>query len=187
MKGIQRTNDKNDPRDFYQTPEIAIQAMLPFFAIKSREYFDPCAGNKPIEKVFRENGYSSFLSRDKVYDGYDFLKDENHYDAIIMNPPFNQKYKFLDHAFSHAKRTIVILPMLTVNYHIMITRYLSRPDFLGKLVMAPKFYMTENYQVGIEKCGGSTAYAWFCWDNMEENSPEDPSLEWYCDLRKMQK
>jgi hypothetical protein len=180
MKSIIRAAAKDDLRDFRQTPEIAVAALVASGLFSPhRNYHDPACGASPIGRVLRGHGYP-VSEHDLFIDGVDFLSDQGLYDTIVMNPPYNRKYEFLNHSFEIGRRTIAILPMQWVNYNITIKQYLSRSDFVGKVLLTPKFFMTEEYQTTLAHRGGNTAYAWFVWDR--ENSRGASSQEWYVNL-----
>jgi hypothetical protein len=180
MKSIVRSARADDTRDFRQTPEVAVLALCESGLLDPKaHYLDPCCGNRPIGHVLQKYGYA-IEEHDLFIDGVDYLTDDAYRDSVIMNPPYNQKYAFLDHALETAQAVYAILPLQWANYNVTIQKYFSRPDYMGKLLLTPKFQMTDAYQTTLTCRGGNTAYAWFIWKAAHQS--HGVSREWYGNL-----
>lgn len=88
--------------DFYQTPSCMTKEIVEWSLMqfgKDSKIFDPCCGKYAIGKVLRNYGYNNLVEKDLMY-GYDFLQDnsDEHYDLIVMNPPFKLFDKFVEKA-----------------------------------------------------------------------------------------
>ena len=180
---------KKTEKDFYQTPEVCVKALCQSFVFRRElNYLDPCAGNGVIGKIFKEYGIN--IDESDLYygeDKRDFLLGEfDHYSAVIANPPYSLKNQFIDRALDIADYVYMILPMQVVNYNRFHEKYLARPEYKGRLLMTPKFFMTDDYQVGLDHPGGVSSYAWFCWSNIiQEAEDVSSSWEWYINLRDL--
>jgi hypothetical protein len=158
-------------KDFYQTNPRMIKALIDNFSpvLSNSKIIDPCCGNHIIHNVLLTSG----ISVDE-FDLYPF--DDNTlqcdfldcgdilttYDTIIMNPPYSSKYLFLDHALKYFKNVFCLLPEISLNYNIMNEKYLSAPQYWGKLKMYPKMFLHEGIE---DKFGGTTCYSWLYFSN----------------------
>ncbi len=163
-----RTNGIN--KDFFQTPEICVQALYNKIDIfGNQRILDPCCGQKPIGNALRKNEKQDIDEFDISIDGYDFLSEYKSndgrclYDTIIANPPYSKKDKFIKQALNIARDVYMILPMQVCNYNSFHRNFLNIPEYYGRILMTPKFFMSQNYQVGLMERGGISAYAWFHW------------------------
>lgn len=94
-----RKKKENSPKnDFYQTPKCVTWELIDKYLkdnlSKDATILDPCCGLYAIGNELRNAGYKNITERDISY-GDDFLEEglfakyqDEHYDAIIMNPPF---------------------------------------------------------------------------------------------------
>lgn len=151
-------------RDFYQTPELCVEAIIPY--IGQSEVWDPCCGDGAIGNVLKR--HSIPVVETDLYSGpkhlrRDFLLtgDAKKCDVIVMNPPFARKKEFIIHAIKKADYVFCILSMQVVNYNDFSREILTLPEYRGRIKMVPKFFMTEDPQPGIPKTGGNAQYAWF--------------------------
>lgn len=106
MKGKNYANRKPESErplnDFYPTPSCMVKALIEsgfFNQFLENDIYDPCCGKYAIGNVLREYGCKNIIEKDLMY-GQDFLADytDNHYDAIIMNPPFKLFNQFVEKA-----------------------------------------------------------------------------------------
>jgi hypothetical protein len=176
-----------DKTDFYQTPEVCTTALIREFSLdQSMTYLDPCCGQRAIGNVFRRHRIP--IQEEDLYptdqgESKNFLTSpgESH-DCIVANPPYSKKNSFILHAISRFDHVFMILPMQVVNYNEFHAIFLNRKEYMGRLLMTPKFFMTEEYQVGLTQRGGVSSYAWFYWSRVGEKLVPAESFERYCDL-----
>ena len=109
--GHNRNNDREE-NDFYPTPDNATQSLL------DRQKFDgniwECAcGNGAMSKLMIKEGYdvysSDLIDRGYGETGIDFLQSTKQVDNIVTNPPFNLATEFTTHAFTLARKKVVML------------------------------------------------------------------------------
>ncbi|MFA5398543.1 MAG: hypothetical protein WC346_21195 [Methanogenium sp.] len=155
-------------KDFYQTNPKMIAALFLHFnsIIRFTSVLDPCCGKHAIRNFLRVNdigiGEFDLYPENNNFPKVDFLKyfnDGNHYDTVIMNPPYSSKYLFLDHALKCFKNIFCLLPEISLNYNIINEKYLSMPRYWGKIKMYPKMFLHEGTE---DKFGGTTCYSWLC-------------------------
>lgn len=179
---------QRDKKDFYQTPVVAVEALwlttLKSFP-KESIILDPCKGGGVIGGVLREAGFENIREIEKypvdvTESPVDFLEYDRPVDIIVGNPPYSQKYKFIDHALTLADYVFFIFPVAMISYNNFHTEYLNRPEYIGRVLLTPKFFMDENDRGRSIKRGGSGAYAWFCWSKRGRDS--NGSMETYYNL-----
>ena len=110
--------------DFYPTPscmvEELINSQVSIFneCVEGKIIYDPCCGKYAIGNVLRKKGFTDYnrlIETDLIY-GNDYLeKDDdgnyvnlNHYDIIIMNPPFKKFDDFVGKAKIQADKVFCI-------------------------------------------------------------------------------
>ena len=140
---------------------------------------DPCSGTGVIHK-----GLSGLFYRIKYFDKYtgvkkgNFLLHNKKYDIISMNPPYSQKYKFMDKAFRQARFVFVLYPLNTLNYLVIHEKYEDKPEYVGFIKMSPKMLLDETLN---PKQGGNSMYCWLIWDSHKTSNKHEFWLE---DLRE---
>ena len=176
---------RKDDRDFYQTPFPATRALIEFLnPPKDQVILDPCEGKGAITQILREyhlpykgiDLYPQLSSTEEQ----DFLHYEESYKLIIGNPPYYLKNDFIEKALTLAVDVWFILPMQVVNYNIFHREYLDREDYIGRLLLTPKFIMSEESGVEVPRYGGISSYAWFHWSS---SGSSKGSIEHYADIK----
>ena len=94
-------SDKVQGRDLFQTPNYATDLLVPFIPKDVKWIWECASGDGKIMNRLQESGYI-VLGTDLQYgDAYNFLGNLvpiTTIDAIITNPPYSLKYKFIDKA-----------------------------------------------------------------------------------------
>lgn len=128
----------NAQSDECYTPNIAIAPLMKYLD-KSLKWYEPTAGiSKSIVKYLRGNGFDIQSNFDN-----DFLNsDYKDYDAIITNPPYSIKDKFIEKCFNINKPFALLLPVSALQgkkrgkmfhrYGIELLVLNNRVDFTGK-------------------------------------------------------
>jgi hypothetical protein len=100
------------------TPRPAVTPLLQFLR-PSWKIWCPCDDDSSeFVRVFREAGYEVFATH--IKDGGDFFNFSPktmpfEFDAIVTNPPFTGKAKFVKHAMKFGKPTALLLPATWLN------------------------------------------------------------------------
>lgn len=97
-------NPKND--ELYTPPE-AIKPLLPYID-PTWDIWEPTdPGHSKITQMLRDKGISC------IGTSFDFLRNdlEQHYDAIITNPPYSLKDQFLQRCYELRKPFALLLPI----------------------------------------------------------------------------
>ena len=96
-------------RDTFLTPRYATELLLPFIPKSINTIWECAAGDGRIAKVFKNNGYSVISTDIRTFPDveiYNFVTGEKkifykYNFAIITNPPFSIKEKFIDKALEY--------------------------------------------------------------------------------------
>ena len=159
--------------DFFQTPEWAIEVILPYVKSGSR-VLEPTYGLGAISNVLKKHGcevigtdkYPKEGTDVKELDFLNIAKDDEilqGIDMIVFNPPFSDKTRFLQKAMELGKPFLMICPMALMEtekrYNLIKENGLS-------IILIPK---RVNYLRGADNEMGKvwSASSWFL-----GNSPE---------------
>jgi len=174
---IKRSADL-DGLDFYPTPAWATYALI------NNEQFEgdiwECAcGDGSMTEVLRQTGMRVISS--DLYDrgfgepGHDFLASSRHVSNIITNPPFHSAESFVAQCLKLADVKFALLLRLAFLEGANRTR-----TIFHKHPPARVWVFSERitfYPKGAKKAGsGTTAYAWFVWDKVQNGQTE---LRWF--------
>lgn len=129
---------KTSDGDECYTPSYALDVLLPYLD-KSKKYYEATSNiSSNILNCATKNGFNFIGSN-----GKDFLKDKlPNFDAIITNPPYSIKDKFIEKCYKLNKPFALLLPVTAIQgkfrgklfneYGIELLILNSRVDFTGK-------------------------------------------------------
>lgn len=173
---IKRFADLDGP-DFYPTPDWATLALVenePF----EGDIWEPACGDGSMSRVLEGAGHQVYSS--DLYDrgygepGIDFLSSERTCDNIITNPPYNAAEGFVFASLQKAKRKFALLLRLA-----FLEGGNRQRQIFSKTPPSTVWVFSERitfYPAGaVRKGSGTTAYAWFVWD---QESSESTALKW---------
>ena len=109
-------NRRAQGEDFFETPRIAVEALLPFVPSTVKTIWEPTVGLEAISSVLDEHGFSTVVS-DKYpkFEGcpsHDFLTDPFlDCEGIVLNPPFSFKTEFLQRLIESGKWFAMLVPL----------------------------------------------------------------------------
>src|SRR5262249_23222988 len=124
---------------------------------------EPSCGAGMIMDVLRR---SFRVTGGDIRDGYDFLTDDNHHEAIVGNAPFSALQRHIEHALEHAG----FVAMLTrIDFDSAASRrhlFGDNPTFAKKLVLTKRIRW-------IEGSTGSPSYnhCWMLFDREHQGAP----------------
>ena len=96
------------PDNFY-TPEYAINPIIPYLN-KSWQIWECCNGGGNMSSILEKNDLTCIKS--DILTGEDFLtSNRTDFSAIVTNPPFSLKDKFLAKCFESNKPFALLLPL----------------------------------------------------------------------------
>lgn len=188
MNTIRRTykSAKETEKDYYQTNPYMVLALKEWMLENgfnpNSKILDPCCGEGVIANTLNKYFYDvTFYDKFHKIPEYrrDFLNEVNHPDIIVMNPPYSNKYTFIELAMGLADYVFCLLPLNVSNYNMFHRDFEDIPEFVGKIQMTPKMFLDQTTDF---KPGGTAAYTWYVWSNKENSSY---SKTWYKDLIKI--
>jgi hypothetical protein len=128
--------------DNLYTPTIAIEPLIKYLNPEWKIWECTDYGNSLITVTLKQNGFDVVGS--DIISGFDFLKDapDFEFDAIVTNPPYSLKDKFLEKCYQYNKPFALLLPLTALEgkhrsnlygqYGISVIVLDSRIDFTGK-------------------------------------------------------
>lgn len=169
MKSIVRKqiDGKTKQQDLVQTDPRMVMVLADWIKKNIPDYhhmklLDPCCGYGVIWKGLQEVLYNI-----QYFDKYIGRKTQNYLlkeysaDIISFNPPYSNKYKFMNKAFNEARYVFCLLPLNTRNYICIHEDYEDISSYVGYIKMSPKINLSST---GTHKRGGNSMYCWLIWD-----------------------
>lgn len=164
-----RLSERKD--DLYETPEVAVEALLRVEKLP-HHIWEPACGRGRIVNVLRQHGHK-VLATDLVDYGcpdsqsrIDFLLEPQRSfttEAIVTNPPFKLVEQFVRHALWHSPRVFMLL-----RWAFYESR--RRTDILEGCGLARIHCFRKRlpmmHRDGWEgrKANSGMAFAWYVWD-----------------------
>ena len=162
-----KSNRKPGPMDNCQTPPYAIKPLIDWIWMSSvSTIWEPAAGEGILARALEKNGFNLVCSdidpaADITYGQViDFLTEEtsHQYETIVTNPPFSQKFEWLERCYTLGKGFALLLPLETLG----AARAQDLFDMYGVavLLMSPRvdFKMPDAGWMG---GGAQFPVAWF--------------------------
>jgi hypothetical protein len=164
--------EERHANDKYETPYSLTWELQKLNIVKpNATILDPCCGNYAISKWFRE---SNIITEKSLEYGNDFFQDEyedNQFDYIILNPPFDLFDKFIEKAKRIGKTVI------SIGKTDYFSCYQRLENGLWKgLSDIYVFNRKVDYQFPIFEDGtfgvGSLTSGWFIWNKDYDDKPK---------------
>jgi hypothetical protein len=169
--GNRRTPLSERGHDLYETPAVAVEALLRVEQLPHR-IWEPAAGRGAIVRVLRAHGHE-VVAQDLVdysvqaqSHGRDFLLESrapDGVDTIVTNPPFMHADKFVAHALELCPRVVMLLRLAFLESQrrtsILEGRGLARIHVFRKR-------LPMMHRAGWEGRKGNSgmAFCWMVWD-----------------------
>ena len=163
--------------DFYPTPRWATFALIENERFEG-DIWEPACGDGAMSDVLEETG--NRVRSSDLYDrgfgqiGFDFLSAPGVARNIITNPPFNSAEGFVAAGLPKAEQKFALLLRLAflegANRANTIF-HINPPSRVWVFSERITFYPKDAVQAG----SGTTAYAWFVWDQAHQGHTE---LKW---------
>ena len=178
-----RKEDLRNPNDLYETPYCLTWELQKLNIIKpNKTILDSCCGNYAISKWFRD---TNIVTEKSLEYGNDFFEDkyeENQFDYVLINPPFDLWDKFIEKSKKIADTVIAIGK---TDYFSCYQRLQNGIwDTLSDVYV---FNRKVDYQFPIFESGefgvGSLTSGWFVW---KKGYTESPRLH-FIDVQKYAK
>lgn len=174
---LKRFADLDGP-DFFPTPAWATHALIDNETFEG-EIWECACGNGAMSDVLAQTG-QPVVSTDLHNRGYgeggiDFLKSNRRAANIVTNPPYNAAEGFVEAGLHKADRKFALLLRLAFLEGANRQRTIftaAPPSRVWVFSERITFYPAGAVQKGT----GTTAYAWFVWDN---ERPTPTELKWF--------
>jgi hypothetical protein len=165
---VQRHPHAERGLDLYETPDVAVQALLRVEKIPTRVW-EPAAGRGAIVRVLRAHGHDVVASDIFDYGGLDFVGDflaqekmPDGCDCVLTNPPYQIAEPFVAHALKRAPLVIMLLRLAFLESerrcHILENRGLARVHVFRK-----RLPMMHRADWEGRKANSGMAFAWMVW------------------------
>ncbi len=150
-------------RDAYETPAWVTALLLPHIPDRIQNVWEPACGSGKMVRALSvrfDAVYGTDINADR-----DFLfeRTNDHYDAIITNPPYELATEFINRALALTQGRLGFVAMLlrTDFDHAISRSFLfgKCPQFAKKLVLTKRIRWFED-----SRGQPSFNHAWFVWD-----------------------
>lgn len=105
--------DKISPLDCCATPSYGVKPLLPFLNIYSR-IWECASGDGMIADYLKSQGYAYIISTDLSRGDNFFEYEPVAWDIIVTNPPYSQKFDWMERAYELGKPFALLLPVETL-------------------------------------------------------------------------
>lgn len=176
--------DRGD--DLYQTPEVAVHALLRVEDVPQCVW-EPACGPGAIVRVLRQAGrvvYATDLVRydspDQDESGWDFLMERQTpigVQAIVTNPPFKNAGEFVAHALDLCPRVIMLLRLAFLESDRR-TPILDNGSLARVHVFRKRLPMMHRDGWEGRKANSGMAFAWFVWERGHTGPCELRRVSW---------
>jgi hypothetical protein len=180
---VQRHTYAERGLDLYETPAVAVEALLRIEKIPQR-IWEPAAGKGAIVRVLRNHGHAVIASDIYDYGGLDFVGDfraqekmPDGCDCILTNPPYQIVEPFVARALDLAPLVILLLRLAFMESErrspILENRGLARVHVFRK-----RLPMMHRDQWAGRKANSGMAFAWFVWDRAHRGPSTVRRISW---------
>lgn len=164
-----KKNLQNVPiRDRCQTPPYALDPIIPYLN-KEWTIWEPAVGEGYLANGLMESGFE-VVGTDIVFsteeDDQDFLTcDIPDVDAIVTNPPYSIKYKWIARCYEIGLPFALLIPTDTIGNKSAQKYFRKYGVELMVLNKRVNFKMPEK---GWEGAGAFFSTSWYCWNILPE-------------------
>jgi hypothetical protein len=168
---VQRRTFAERGPDLYETPAVAVEALLRVEQLPCR-LWEPACGPGAIVRVLRAAGHE-VIGGDLIdygdpthFYGRDFLMERKvpeGCEAIVTNPPFKLAEEFVAHALQLCPRVAMLLRLAFLESERRC-EILEGCGLARVHVFRKRLPMMHRAEWQGPKVNSGMAFAWFCWD-----------------------
>jgi hypothetical protein len=170
--------------DLYQTPRVAIEALLRVESIPATVW-EPAAGRGAIVRVLEAHGHTVITSDIHQYGFHltfcrDFLLETElpaGVECIMTNPPFNIAEPFIERALQLCPIVVMLLRLAFLESErrcgLLENRGLARVHVFRK-----RLPMMHRDEWAGRKANSGMAFAWFVWDRAHVGPATIHRISW---------
>lgn len=168
--------DRKD--DLYETPEVAVEALLRVEKLP-HHIWEPACGPGSIVNVLRAAGHEVHAT-DLVdhgcpdsESGVDFLMEwAPGFPAIVTNPPFKLAAAFVEHALTLSPKVVMLLRLAFLESERR-TSILDNGQLARVYVFRNRLPMMHRHGWQGPRSSSAVPFAWFVWDRNHYNRPTE--------------
>jgi hypothetical protein len=172
--------------DLYETPDVAVEALLRVEHLPLR-IWEPACGPGRIVRVLRSHRHEIFASDLVDYGtdptahyGRDFLAEQQApegFTCILTNPPYQWVEDFVAHALELCPRVIMLLRTAFLESDRR-TRILEGCGLARVHVFRKRLPMMHRAGWEGRKSNSGMSFSWFVWDRSYRGSPVLHRISW---------
>src|SRR5215475_3710298 len=181
---VQRHELADRKDDLYETPTVAVEALLRVEKLPER-LWEPACGRGKIVEALNVAGHVVYAT-DLVDYGWnhlsriDFLMEKqiiSGVEAIITNPPFKLAEEFVEHALYLCPKVIMLLRLAFLESERR--SYLLDNGNLARIyVFRKRLPMMHRDGWQGRKANSGMAFAWFVWDKSHQGPAMIRRISW---------
>jgi hypothetical protein len=173
--------------DLYETPAVAVEALLRVHPLPAGAIWEPACGRGAIANVLRAHGHTVVCTDLVDYGldpmaryGVDFLNESQlpaGVTAVVTNPPYMLANEFVAHALE-------LCPNVTMLLRLAFLESERRSPILDgaglKRILAFRKRLPMMHRDGWEgrKANSGMAFAWFVWERGYRGHPITRRISW---------
>src|SRR5262249_39221305 len=183
----QRHSHVERGHDLYETPAVAVEALLRVLALPSGAIWESACGRGAIANVLRDHGHSvvctdlvDYAADPAAIYGVDFLKTTElppGVTCILTNPPFKLANQFIAHALGLSAR-VIMLGRLALLESERRSSVLEGRGLRRVFVFRKRLPMMHRDQWAGRKANSGMAFAWFDWQRGYVGEPQLRRISW---------
>jgi hypothetical protein len=183
----QRHSHVERGHDLYETPAVAVEALLRVLALPSGAIWEPACGRGAIANVLRAHGHRVVCSDlidygadPSAIHGVDFLKTTKVPDGvscIVTNPPYMLANEFTAHALELCPNVMMLLRLAFLESERR-SPILDGAGLRRVFVFRKRLPMMHRDGWLGRKASSSLAFAWFVWERGYCGHPITQRISW---------
>jgi hypothetical protein len=173
--------------DLYETPRVAVEALLRVLPLPGGEVWEPACGRGAIANVLRAHGHRVVCTDlidygadpTAVY-GVDFLKTTElpaGVGCILTNPPFKLVNKFIAHALALCPN-VIMLARLALLESERRSSVLEGRGLKRVFIFRKRLPMMHRDGWDGRKANSAVAFAWYVWERGYRGCPVMQRISW---------
>jgi hypothetical protein len=151
--------------DLFETPNYAVTPLLPYLK-RFDLIWEPASGSGRIQSYIVEQNIANVIGTDLKYGNNFFDYElETTWDAIVTNPPYSIKFKWLERCYTLGKPFALLVPLETIgalSAQVLLEKY----GFEMMLLNSRVDFFTPNK--GWDGKGSQFPCIWLTWNILPE-------------------
>src|SRR5262249_18794843 len=183
----QRHSHAERGHDLYETPAVAVEALLRVLALPSDTIWEPACGRGAIANVLRAHGHRVICSDlidygadPSAIHGVDFLKTTevpNGVRCIVTNPPYMLANEFTAHALELSPNVVMLLRLAFLESERR-SPILDGAGLRRVFVFRKRLPLMRRDGWRGRKASSGSAFAWFVWERGYRGLPITQRISW---------